>query len=51
MLDLLPVGLSLYLGFFAPAGVGFCWIVSNLMSIAFMYILDYFNRLFLSIRR
>lgn len=39
---LLSVGLSLYLGFFVPAGVGFYWIVSNLMSIALMYILNYF---------
>lgn len=39
---LLSVGLSLYLGFFVPGGVGFYWIVSNLMSIALMYILNYF---------
>lgn len=39
---LLSVGLSLYLGFFVPAGVGFYWIVSNLMSIALLYILNYF---------
>lgn len=39
---LLSVGLSLYLGFFVPAGVGFYWIISNLMSIALMYILNYF---------
>lgn len=39
---LLSVGLSLYLGFFVPAGVGFYWIVSNLMSIVLMYILNYF---------
>lgn len=39
---LLSVGLSLYLGFFVPAGVGFYWIVSNLMSIALMYLLNYF---------
>lgn len=38
---LLSVGLSLYLGFFVPAGVGFYWIVSNLMSIALMYILNF----------
>ena len=38
----LSVGLSLYLGFFVPAGVGFYWIVSNLMSIILMYILNYF---------
>lgn len=39
---LLSVALSLYLGFFVPAGVGFYWIISNLMSIALMYILNYF---------
>ncbi|MCM1251621.1 MAG: membrane protein insertase YidC [Clostridium sp.] len=38
---LLSVGLSLYLGFFVPAGVGFYWILSNLMSIAIMYILNF----------
>ncbi len=39
---LLSVGLSLYLGFFVPAGVGFYWIISNLMSIALLYFLNYF---------
>lgn len=39
---LLSVGLSLYLGFFVPGGVGFYWIISNLMSIALMYLLNYF---------
>lgn len=39
---LVSVGLSLYLGFFVPAGVGFYWIISNLMSIALLYILNYF---------
>lgn len=38
---LLSVGLSLYLGLFVPAGVGFYWIVSNLMSIMLMYILNF----------
>lgn len=38
----LSVGLSLYLGFFVPGGVGFYWIISNLMSIALMYLLNYF---------
>lgn len=38
----LSVGLSLYLGFFVEAGIGVYWIVSNLMSIALMYILNYF---------
>lgn len=37
----ISVGLSLYLGLFVPAGVGFYWIVSNLMSIALMYFLNY----------
>lgn len=37
---LLSVALSLYLGLFVPAGVGFYWIVSNLMSIVQMYILN-----------
>lgn len=39
---LLSVGLSLYLGFFVPAGVGFYWIISNLMSIALLYLLNYY---------
>lgn len=39
---LLSVSLSLYLGFFVPGGVGFYWIISNLMSIALMYLLNYF---------
>lgn len=39
---ILSVGLSLYLGFFVEAGIGLYWIVSNLMSIAQMYILNYF---------
>lgn len=38
----ISVGLSLYLGFFVPAGVGFYWTVSNLMAIALLYILNYF---------
>lgn len=37
----LSVGLSLYLGFFVEAGIGCYWVVSNLMSIAQMYILNY----------
>lgn len=37
---LISVGLSLYLGFFVPAGVGFYWILGNLFSIAQMYILN-----------
>lgn len=39
---LISVGLSLYLGFFVEAGIGCYWIVSNLMSIALMYLLNYF---------
>lgn len=39
---ILSVGLSLYLGFFVEAGIGLYWIASNLMSIALMYILNYF---------
>lgn len=39
---LLSVGLSLYLGFFVEAGIGCYWIASNLMSIALMYLLNYF---------
>ena len=38
----ISVGLSLYLGFFVPAGVGFYWIISNLMSIGQLYLLNYF---------
>ncbi len=38
----LSVSLSLYLGFFVSGGVGFYWIVSNLMSIILMYLLNYF---------
>ncbi len=36
----LSVGLSLYLGFFVPAGVGLYWIASNLMSVVQMYLLN-----------
>lgn len=36
----ISVGLSLYLGFFVAAGVGFYWILGNLFSIAQMYILN-----------
>lgn len=38
----LSVGLSLYLGFFVPAGVGFYWTVSNLLSIVLLFLLNYF---------
>lgn len=37
---LISVGLSLYLGLFVPAGVGFYWILGNLFSIAQMYALN-----------
>ena len=36
----LSVGLSLYLGFFVPAGVGLYWIASNLLSVIQMYLLN-----------
>lgn len=36
----LSVALSLYLGIFVPAGVGFYWILGNLFSIVQMYILN-----------
>lgn len=36
----ISVGLSLYLGFFVPAGIGLYWIVSNLFSVLLMYALN-----------
>lgn len=39
---LISVGLSLYLGFFVPAGVGLYWTVGNLLSIVQLYLLNYF---------
>lgn len=36
----ISVGLSLYLGFFVPAGIGIYWMASNLLSIAQMYLLN-----------
>lgn len=36
----ISVGLSLYLGFFVPAGIGLYWIASNLLSIVQMYLLN-----------
>ncbi len=36
----LSVGLSLYLGFFVPAGTALYWIMGNLFSVAQMYILN-----------
>lgn len=39
---IISVGLSLYLGFFVEAGIGFYWIISNLMSIVQMYLLNHF---------
>ncbi len=37
---LISVGLSLYLGFFVPAGVGLYWTVGNLLSILQLYLLN-----------
>lgn len=37
---LLSVGLSLYLGFFVPAGVGVYWMYGNLTAILQMYLLN-----------
>jgi len=37
---ILSVLLSLYLGLFVPAGVGFYWILGNLFSVAQMYLLN-----------
>ncbi|MGN0435516.1 MAG: membrane protein insertase YidC [Wujia sp.] len=39
---ILSVGLSLYLGWFVAAGVALYWVASNLMSVAQMYILNFF---------
>lgn len=39
---ILSVGLSLYLGWFVATGVALYWTVSNLMSVAQMYILNFF---------
>lgn len=39
---ILSVGLSLFLGWFVAAGVALYWTASNLMSVAQMYILNYF---------
>lgn len=36
----ISVGLSLYLGFFVPAGIGLYWIASNLFSVLLMYALN-----------
>lgn len=36
----LSVGISLYLGFFVPAGIALYWIAGNLLSVAQMYILN-----------
>ena len=36
----LSVGLSLYLGFFVPAGVGLYWVASNLLAILQQYLLN-----------
>lgn len=37
---LISVGLSLYLGFFVPAGVGVYWILSNLAAILTLFLLN-----------
>lgn len=39
---ILSVGLSLYLGYYVMAGVALYWVASNLMSVAQMYILNFF---------
>lgn len=39
-LMVVSVGISLYLGFFVPAGIALYWIASNLFSIVQMYILN-----------
>ena len=39
-LMVVSVGISLYLGFFVPAGIALYWIASNLFSVAQMYILN-----------
>lgn len=36
----LSVGLSLYLGFFVPAGIGLYWVASNLLAIVQLYALN-----------
>lgn len=38
---LISVGLSLYLGFFVPEGVGVYWILSNIIAILTLYLLNY----------
>lgn len=37
---LISVGLSLYLGFFVPAGVGLYWTIGNLLSILQLFLLN-----------
>lgn len=37
---LISVGLSLYLGFFVPTGVGVYWILSNLIAIITLFVLN-----------
>ncbi len=39
-MSILSVGLSLYLGFFVPAGIALYWIASNLFAIAQLYLLN-----------
>lgn len=39
-MSILSVGLSLYLGFFVPAGIALYWVASNLFAIAQLYLLN-----------
>ncbi len=38
----LSIGLSLYLGFFVPAGLGLYWIFGNLLAVIQLYVLNLF---------
>ena len=38
---ILSVGLSLYLGWFVPAGVALYWVASNLFAILQLYLLNW----------
>ena len=39
-MSIFSVGLSLYLGFFVPAGIALYWVASNLFAIAQLYLLN-----------
>ena len=39
-MSILSVGLSLFLGFFVPGGIGLYWIASNLLAILQLYLLN-----------